>query len=139
MPRADVEKLRERLLEVAGRELAGADLRPVLTIDAEIPLASLGGQTFKTISQLEPFGQGNQVPTFLSRRVKVVDSRAVGSNGDHLKLKLRDGSVVWDAIAFDLGARPLTPHLDIVYSLEVESWGGRQLLRLNIRDFAQAP
>jgi single-stranded-DNA-specific exonuclease len=67
--------------------------------------------------------------------VKVVNSRNVGSGGDHLKLKLRDGKVVWDAIAFDLGDRELSSHLDIVYKLEKEDWSGRQLLRLNIIDF----
>jgi hypothetical protein len=44
---------------------------------------------------------------------------------------------VWDAIGFDLGhlASTITPHLDIVYNLEEESWGGRELLRLRILDF----
>jgi single-stranded-DNA-specific exonuclease len=64
-----------------------------------------------------------------------MNSRNVGSDGDHLKLKLRDGKVVWDAIAFDLGDRKLSSHLDIVYNLEKEDWGGRELLRLNIIDF----
>jgi single-stranded-DNA-specific exonuclease len=136
VPSADVDRLEEQLLEIAARELGGVDLRPVITIDADIPLSTLSGETYKLVSALAPFGQANQVPTFLSRNVKVVDSRKVGSDGDHLKLKLRDGKVVWDAIAFDLGDRKLSSHLDIVYKLEKEDWSGRQLLRLNIVDFA---
>ena len=135
MPSADVDRLEEQLLEIAARELVGVDLRPVITIDADIPLSTLSGETYKLVSALAPFGQANQVPTFLSRNVKVVNSRNVGSDGDHLKLKLRDGKVVWDAIAFDLGDRKLSSHLDIVYKLEKEDWSGRQLLRLNIIDF----
>lgn len=135
MPSADVDQLREQLLEIAARELVGVDLRPAITIDAVIPLSTLTGKTYKLVSALAPFGQANQVPTFLSRNVKVMDSRNVGSNRDHLKLKLRDGKVIWDAIAFDLGDRKLSSHLDIVYNLEKEEWGGRQLLRLNIIDF----
>jgi single-stranded-DNA-specific exonuclease len=136
VPSADVDRLEGRLLEIADRELAGVDLRPTITIDADIPLSTLSGETYKLVSALAPFGQANQVPTFLSRNVKVVDSRKVGSDGDHLKLKLRDGKVVWDAIAFDLGDQKLSSHLDIVYKLEKEDWSGRQLLRLNIIDFA---
>ncbi len=135
MPSADVDRLKEQLLEIAARELVGVDLRPAITIDAVIPLSALSGETYKLISALAPFGQANQVPTFLSRNAKVVGSRNVGSSGDHLKLKLRDGKVVWDAMAFNLGDRKLSSHLDIVYNLEKEEWGGRQLLRLNIIDF----
>ncbi len=134
-PSANVDQLNKQLLEIAGRELVGVDLRPAINIDAMIPLSTLSGETYKLISALAPFGQANQVPTFLSRNVKVMDSRNVGSNADHLKLKLRDGKVVWDAIAFDVGDRKLSSHLDIVYNLEKEDWGGRQLLRLNIIDF----
>jgi len=122
VPSADVDRLEERLLEIAARELAGVDLRPAITIDADIPLSTLSGETYKLVSALAPFGQANQAPTFLSRNVKVVDSRKVGSDGDHLKLKLRDG-------------QKLSSHLDIVYKLEKEDWSGRQLLRLNIIDF----
>ncbi|MEE8373491.1 MAG: single-stranded-DNA-specific exonuclease RecJ [Dehalococcoidia bacterium] len=138
MPDSDVDKLRERLQKIAARELADVDLRPALSVDTVVPLSALRGQTYKMIGRLEPYGQANQIPCFLSKKVQVVSSRAVGANGDHLKLKVRDGNVVWDAIAFDLGHRELASHLDIVYNLETETWTGRELLRLNIRDFSPA-
>lgn len=135
MPGSDVDKLRERLQKIAARELADVDLRPALSVDTVIPLSALRGQTYKMIGRLEPYGQANQIPCFLSKKVQVVSSRAVGADGDHLKLKVRDGNVVWDAIAFGLGHRELASHLDIVYNLETETWTGRELLRLNIQDF----
>ena len=135
VPKASLDNLTQRLLEIAARELADVDLRPALTIDAMVPLSGLGRETYKVISKLEPFGQANQAPVFLSQKVKVVDSRTVGGTGKHLKLKLRDGQVVWDAIAFDLGDRQLSTYLDIVYNLEVENWNGREQLRLNVLDF----
>ena len=134
-PRANLERLQQRLLEIAARQLADVDLRPALIIDAMLPLASLGRETYKVVSKLAPFGQGNQAPVFLSEKVKVVDSRIVGGGGKHLKLKLRDGQVLWDAIAFDLGDRELSTYLDIVYNLEADHWNGRDQLRLNVLDF----
>jgi single-stranded-DNA-specific exonuclease len=134
-PRANLEQLNHRLLEIAARQLADVDLRPTLAIDAVIPLSALGKEIYRVISALEPFGQANQPPVFLSQKVKVVDSRAVGGTGKHLKLKLRDGQVIWDAIAFDLAERQLSTYLDIVYNLEADSWNGREQLRLNILDF----
>lgn len=134
-PRANLERLQQRLLEIAARQLADVDLRPALIIDAMLPLSSLGRETYKVVSKLAPFGQGNQAPVFLSEKVKVVDSRIVGGGGKHLKLKLRDGQVLWDAIAFDLGDRELSTYLDIVYNLEADHWNGRDQLRLNVLDF----
>jgi single-stranded-DNA-specific exonuclease len=134
-PRANVERLQRQLQGIAARELADADLRPALIIDCVLPLSSLGREIHRMLSRLAPFGQGNQEPVFLSEKVKVVDSRIVGGSGKHLKLKLRDGQVVWDAIAFDLGDRELSTYLDIVYNLKADHWNGREQLRLNVLDF----
>lgn len=134
-PKANVEKLRWQLQEIAARELAEVDLRPAINIDAEIPLSAADAAMYKTISKLAPFGQGNQIPTFLSRNVRPLESRRVGASGDHLKLKLRNNRVVWDAIAFNQGNREMSSSLDIVYNLEQEDWNGRRFLRLNIIDF----
>ena len=138
MPLSRLDELQERLLAVAGRALENVDLTPSILVDVELPLSSLGGATYGLIRRLAPLGEGNQAPVFLSHGVKVVNSRTVGGNGDHLKLTLRDGDVVWDAIAFDHGKRDLPPIIDVVYSLEADTWNGRQTLRLNVLDFAPA-
>jgi len=98
----NIEPLRKRLLEIAGRKLAGIDLQPTITIDAEVSLAQLSGSTFDLICQMEPFGQDNPQPIFLSRGVRVLDSRRVGADGTHVKFKLGDRGSVWDAIGFGL-------------------------------------
>lgn len=114
------------------------DLRPVLTIDMALPLSEVSSRTFKQISKLAPFGQANHIPTFLSRGVQIVESKTVGENGEHLKLKIRSGRVIWDAIGFDLGDRQLASHIDVVYNLEVEQWGGKNSLRLRLLDLLPA-
>jgi single-stranded-DNA-specific exonuclease len=134
-PRKNLDQLQQCLIKIAGRELDGADLRPMVNIDTEVPLSTLNGETFNQISRLAPFGQANHTPTFLSKNVKLLESRKVGATGDHLKLKLRDGTVTWDAIAFNMGNQRLSTYLDIVYNLEKENWNGREFLRLNIVDF----
>lgn len=130
--------LQERLLEMAANRLATLDLRPLIPIDAEIPLSSLKGKTFAMMQQLAPFGCANPYPTFISRGVRVVDYRSVGTNGEHLRLKLKDGNVTWASIGFRLGnlIDEVAPLLDIVYNLEVDRWRGGEMLQLNILDFA---
>ena len=119
-------------------QLAGVDLRPRLDIDAEVTLPDLGGDTFQITQQLAPFGQGNPVPTFLSRRVETVACRTMGNNGEHLRLKIKQGGTVWDGVSFGMGSHldEVASPLDIVYNLEVDRWGGEERLRLNILDFA---
>ena len=138
LPTKNLPRLQQTLLQLATTQLAGVDLRPRLDIDAEVTLHDLSGGAFQAIQQLAPFGQGNPVPTFLSRAVEVVDCRAIGSSGEHLRLKLKQAGTIWDGIGFGMGnylAEVASP-LDIVYNLEVDRWGGEERLRLNILDFA---
>jgi len=136
----NLAQLQQTLLQMATTQLAGVDLRHRLDIDAELTLPDLGGDIFQTIQQLAPFGKGNPIPTFLSRRVEVVDCHTMGSEGEHLRLKLKQGNTVWDGVGFKLGnyLAEVSSPLDIVYNLEIDRWGGEERLRLNILDFTPA-
>ena len=140
LPTSNLPRFTERLRELATVQLAGVDLRPRLDIDTEVILSDLSGDTYPMIQKLAPFGQGNPEPTFLSRRVEVADYRTMGSNGEHLRLKLMQDSTLWDSVAFNLSnsltGRPR--YLDIVYNLELDRWRGEEKLRLNILDSAPA-
>ncbi len=134
----NLPRLQQALLQLAATQLDGVDLRPKLDIDAEVSLSDLGGNTFPIIQKLAPFGQGNPQPTFLTREVAVVDCRTMGDGSEHLRLKLKQGGMVWDGVGFGLGnyLSEVSSPLDIVYNLEVDHWGGEERLRLNILDFA---
>jgi len=136
----NLPRLQQVLLQLATTQLAGVDLRPKLDIDAEVNLSDLGGDIFPVIQKLAPFGRSNPVPTFLSRRVEVVDCRTIGTNGEHLRLKLKQGDTAWDGVGFKLGnyLAEVSSHIDIVYNLEIDRWGGEERLRLNILDFTPA-
>jgi single-stranded-DNA-specific exonuclease len=129
--------LKEALLERAASELEGIELSPALTIDAELPLGRLRGDDIRWLQHFQPYGQDNPEPTFLSRSVSVTQTRLLGNNGQHLRLKLKDGRVTWPAIAFGMGERAVEPgqRVDVVYSLANERWS-EDALELRIKDFA---
>jgi single-stranded-DNA-specific exonuclease len=137
LPTKNLPRLQEKLAHMATEQLAGADLRPQLDIDARVTLPELSGNTFNTIQKLAPFGRGNPSPTFLSQ-AEVIDCRTMGNGAEHLKLKLKQGGTVWDGVGFRLGGyrAEIAPRLDIVYNLEIDRWGDKKRLRLNIIDFA---
>ncbi|MDM8000736.1 MAG: single-stranded-DNA-specific exonuclease RecJ [Dehalococcoidia bacterium] len=138
LPRENLEPLRQRLLEMAQRQLAGIDLRPHLSIDAVIPLSGIGGKTYRVVDRFAPFGHENPMPVFLSRRVGVVDHYPIGNASQHLRLRLRDGGISWKGVGFDLGGldSEIAPEIDIVYNLVIDRWNGEESLALNILDFA---
>ncbi|MFC2056473.1 single-stranded-DNA-specific exonuclease RecJ, partial [Chloroflexota bacterium] len=124
----NLPRLQQELIELAATELAEVDLRPKVDIDAEVMLSDLAGDTFSEIQKLAPFGQSNPTPTFLSRRVEVVDCRTMGNKGDHLRMKLKQDGTVWDGVGFGLGnyLNEVASSLDIVYNVEIDRWSGKE-------------
>jgi hypothetical protein len=64
----------------------------------------------------------------------------MGAGGDHLRLRLEQNGSVWDAVAFGCGENlpEMKSPLDIAYQIELDQWGGRSTLRLNIVDFTKS-
>ena len=140
MPTKNLPELEQELAALAKEKLRGVELQPHLDIDAMVTLPELGGDTYPTTQLLAPFGNGNPVPIFLSRGVEVLERRTMGNSGEHLRMKLKQGSTIWDGVAFRLGNHQVefAPRIDVVYSLEVDNWGGKKQLRLNILDFKKS-
>jgi single-stranded-DNA-specific exonuclease len=136
----DLPLLKQALLEIAADELEGVDLRPKIDIDAATTLPELGGDTYPTIQKMAPFGQGNPLPTFLSKGVEVVSSSTMGSDNSHLRMRVKQGTMLFDAVGFGLGnyIDELSNSINVVYNLEMDHWNGQSKLRLNVLDFEPA-
>ena len=92
--------LKEALLRQATAGLAGVELAPAIDIDAALDLRHMNGKLIRMLSQLAPFGCANPEPVFLSRNIEIASVKSIGEDGEHLRLRLRDGAVTWPAIAF---------------------------------------
>jgi single-stranded-DNA-specific exonuclease len=140
VPRRNLAQLEQKLVSLAADRLSHLELRPELIIDAELPLATFSGETFNLIQNLSPFGRGNPQPTFLTRQVEVIGCRNFGSQGEWLRLKLRQGNVTWQAVDFESHKKPeeVPSRMDVVYNLEKSRWSGEEVLSLNLLDFAPA-
>ena len=129
----------EDRMEFVARKAADRILpEAILDIDAEVPLSSLPGETFRWIKEMEPFGMRNPAPCFLTRNLVPVEARFMGNKQQHLKLKLKEtGGAVWDAVAFRQGERwiPNVPLVDVVYTIGTERRGATEVLALKVLDF----
>ncbi|MSQ22314.1 MAG: single-stranded-DNA-specific exonuclease RecJ [Dehalococcoidia bacterium] len=132
--------LAEHLVALARETLGEEVLQPHRNIDMELALSGLPRDIYRLIQGLAPFGAGNPAPVFLSRNVQVVDAHPMGAGGEHLRLKLRDNGVGWDAVAFRQSASlPANAQaIDVVYAVEMDRWNGHDTLRLNVLDMRAA-
>jgi len=123
----------ERFDRHAAELLTAEDLLPELRIDAELMPEEVSLEAAKLISSLEPFGMGNPRPLFVLRGVHLIESKILKDR--HLKIRIRTAGSSFDAIGFDMADKcPDFSTLDIVFSLDVNSWNGRESVQLRIKD-----
>jgi len=130
----------QRVNEIAASKLKDVVLSPSISIDAEVSLASLGRDSYKEMRRLEPFGQHNPEPCFVSRGVEVLECRSFRNNELWTSLRLRQDGATWDAVDFRTmrGPDDIPPIIDVVYTLRIRRWNGEETLQANIVDIAPA-
>ena len=134
----NIEALVSKLKAIAEEKLAGSDLKPTVTADAEVDLSEIRPEVYeKGLKYLEPTGYGNREASFVARNVKVKSSRIVGSDGKHLKMSLEDSKgIAHDAIGFRLGDwhKSMPPWVDVLFTYEPNEYNGRITYQLNLKD-----
>ncbi|MDO8429017.1 MAG: single-stranded-DNA-specific exonuclease RecJ [Candidatus Daviesbacteria bacterium] len=127
-----LEEFKKKLDEVMGGILI-EEKENGLKVEAILDLSKVDKNWVKTLEKLEPFGQGNPIPIFGSKKVKISDCRTL-SNGQHLKFKAEGV----DAIAFSKGSLESQVLergvVDIAYFLEINKFNGSENLQLKVLD-----
>jgi len=138
----NISKFEKRLLEASDSLLTDEVLQRKLKIDMEINFDKINLPLLEKLQDFEPTGLGNKPPIFVSKGVEVIDARTVGADAKHLKLKLRQGSAVFSAIAFGFGGISkdlgLGVEIDIAYTPQINSWNGSKNIELMVRDISTA-
>lgn len=111
-----------------------AQRQPVLYVDAEVRFEELTLDLLESYELLEPFGNANPQPVFMSRGIYPSDApRKVGTS--HLKLFLRQGMTERDAIFFNGVAFKLPePPWDIAFTIDRNVFRGKTSLSISISD-----
>ena len=117
------------------------DLERTIEADIKIPLSKLNISLVKKLEILQPFGIANPQPTFYSE-VEILDSRTFGKNKDHIKLIVKDAIPQPPTSNFQLPIEFVSfgnadkyaslsqgQKIKVVYSLEIDRWGGSEKLR----------
>ena len=117
------------------------NLVPIIKIDKEINDNDIKIETVNELKMLEPFGEANKMPIFIYKNLKIDSIRAL-SEGKHIKLTLRDKNIVIDAIGFNMGNLAndylLGDRIDVVGSLEINKFNGRENVQINLKDIRKS-
>ncbi|MDR4496686.1 MAG: DHHA1 domain-containing protein [Candidatus Scalindua sp.] len=102
----DIPEFKRRFYDIASECLRSEDLIPTLHVDLEIELASISRSILHELSRLSPHGEGNPVPVFAARGVRIVGRiRRFGIEGKHVNFYVRQENTTFRAVAFGLGER----------------------------------
>ncbi len=117
-------KFREKFEKIA-EEAHIEEIIPVIQVDSKIEIKDINKDMVESLKQLEPFGEGNRMPVFVFKNLKIDSIRAL-SEGKHLKLTLKDNSTIINAIGFNLGNLAeeyrIGDKIDVVGVLEINSF-----------------
>ncbi|MCY4436363.1 MAG: single-stranded-DNA-specific exonuclease RecJ [Chloroflexi bacterium] len=132
--------LRDALQADARRLLEPTDLQPRLDIDCQVAAHKMDLNLLDEINVLSPFGASNPEPRFLSRSLALSGTRVVGTN--HLRTTFALNGTSITGIGFHMAdrARGLSQGqtLDVVYSLQENTWGGFSRLEFVLQDLQAA-
>ena len=117
------------------------EIVPVINIDAKIDFNDINKNIVESLKQLEPFGEGNKMPIFAFKNLKIDSIRAL-SEGKHLKLTLKDNNTIINAIGFNIGNLAeeyrIGDKVDVAGVLEINTFNGVDNLQINIKDIMRA-
>lgn len=122
------EKFRKRINEYADKDLKEESFIKKVYIDSVLPPFAVTNKNINELSLLEPYGAGNEKPTFAFVRAKIKSLRDL-SDGKHLKMTLEKDGFTLDTIAFGFGSardklsEGMTIH--VAGNLEINDYTGR--------------
>ena len=117
------------------------EIIPVIDVDKEITSEDMRIETIEDLKLLEPFGESNKMPIFIYKNLRIDSIRAL-SEGKHLKLGLKDGNLLIDAIGFYMGHFVdeflLGDKVDVLGVLEANEFRGVTSIQINLKDIRKS-
>ena len=139
--RENLPKLKVKFEEYAKT----ADLKgiyPTINIDCNINIDNINKEIVESLSLLEPLGEGNKMPIFAFKNLKIDSIRSL-TEGKHLRLILKSNNNTYiNVIGFNLGYMVydfvIGDKVDVVGCLEINSFNGTDSVQINLKDIMKS-
>ena len=132
----NIEAFRKRINRYAAEHSPQMPTQTV-TLDCKLNPAALSVSMAQSLTQLEPFGNGNPQPVFGLFNMELSNVTPVGGGG-HLRLTLEKNGSVITAMRFNTKPEELPYHIgdkiDLAVQLEAREFRGQPSLTVIVRD-----
>lgn len=132
----NIEAFRRRINRYAAEHFPQMPTQTV-TLDCKLNPAALSVSMAQSLTQLEPFGNGNPQPVFGLFNMELSNVTPVGGGG-HLRLTLEKNGAVITAMRFNTKPEELPYHIgdkiDLAVQLEAREFRGQPSLTVIVRD-----
>lgn len=132
----NIEAFRKRINQYAAEYFPQMPTQTV-TLDCKLNPAALSVSMAQSLTQLEPFGNGNPQPVFGLFNMELSNVTPVGGGG-HLRLILEKNGAVITAMRFNTKPEELPYHIgdkiDLAVQLEAREFRGQPSLTVIVRD-----
>ena len=123
-------------------QMNGRIRQRVFHIDTHVSGAEINPALCEELQALEPCGIGNPQPLLALNDSEVLSVSTFGSEKQHIRLALGDGTGVVEAIAFHkpnlANHLPRGRKVDVCFAIELDSWQGQLRVRARLRDIRPA-
>lgn len=131
----NIEAFRKRINQYAAEHFPQMPTQTV-TLDCKLNPAALSVSMAQSLTQLEPFGNGNPQPVFGLFNMELSNVTPVGGGG-HLRLTLEKNGAVITAMRFNTKPEELPYHIgdkiDLAVQLEAREFRGQPSLTVIVR------
>lgn len=142
MNTSDLEAFTKKINDYANSVLKPGDLLPAVKIDCQIRPEDVTLTAAKLLTKLEPYGMGNEKPSFAIRQVQITAIATMGVEDKHLRMRLASGNCVINAVGFQMGsyARRLQAGdlVDVAFSMDINHYQGTESVQLILKDIKKS-
>ncbi len=114
-------------------------LHPEINIDLALDLHQITPKFISLVKQFEPFGPGNMKPVFYTQNL--IDTgygRAIGIEGEHIKLFVKQNTTTFPAIGFGLGDKigfaQNRKQFQTIYCIDENHFNNKIEIQLRLKD-----
>jgi len=118
------------------------------TFDISLNLSQVNLDLLREINKLEPFGVGNYKPKFVLRNVKKLNAKIIGKTREHVSATFSSKSIIgfdgtMSVVAFKVAENEIgkmlldgsyKKEMDLVGTLNINSWMGREKVQMIVED-----
>ena len=135
--RSNIPEFRRQICALAADLYQDDAPRTSLDIDCAIPAELLTIKGIESLQVLEPCGNGCPKPVMMIKNM-TIDRISMVGNGRHMRLRLRSGRILLNAIYFsttpEAASIQLGDTVDVAFAPQINEFRGERTVQMNILD-----